>query len=384
MNTNEKQLIDAYGRRIDYLRISLTDKCNLRCRYCMPKEGISPLRHEEVLTLEEIHRVARLLTELGIRKIRITGGEPLVRRNSMELIRRLSELPEQPELVMTTNGVLLEEHLEELAKRGLRKINISLDTCDRDTYRELTGKDALDRVNAAIDRALSMGFLVKVNAVLVRGINEKDAEALAGLAKDRNLTVRFIELMPMGCAGGLSGVPGDLLLQRLEGTYGEATPVSVELQESGEGKTAAGRTEESCGMKGTERTEVTGMPEETGDGSGKENRKTISSEGSAEGTGNGPARYVRFPGFRSPVGFINPLSHQFCRDCNRIRLTVDGRLKLCLFYPDGLDLREPLRSGCTDEEIKEMIRGIILLKPERHEFVRGAAEEEKNMVQIGG
>jgi len=341
MNRNEKQLIDAYGRRIDYLRISLTDKCNLRCRYCMPKEGISPLRHEEVLTLEEIHRVARLLTELGIRKIRITGGEPLVRRNSMELIRRLSELPEQPELVMTTNGVLLEEHLEELAKRGLRKINISLDTCDRDTYRELTGKDALDRVNAAIDRALSMGFLVKVNAVLVRGINEKDAEALAGLAKDRNLTVRFIELMPMGCAGGLSGVPGDLLLQRLERTYGEATPVSVEMQESGEGKTAAG-------------------------------------------TGNGPARYVRFPGFRSPVGFINPLSHQFCRDCNRIRLTVDGRLKLCLFYPDGLDLREPLRSGCTDEEIKEMIRGIILLKPERHEFVRGAAEEEKNMVQIGG
>jgi len=290
-----------------------------------------PLRHEEVLTLEEIRRVAEVLTELGIRRIRVTGGEPLVRRNAMSLVQELTELPSRPEIVMTTNGVFLGEHLEALAKTGVRKINISLDTLRRETYRELTGEDALDRVKEALEKALSMGFEVKVNTVLIRGINDTEAEEIALLAKDGNVTVRFIELMPMGCAGGLTGVSGDALLQQLEARFGTSEPVV---------------------------------------GNGEE--------------GSGPARYVWFPGFCSPVGFIDPISHRFCRDCNRIRLTVDGHLKLCLFYPDGIDLREPLRNGCSDEELAEMIRGAILLKPKRHEFVRGEAEEEKSMVQIGG
>jgi cyclic pyranopterin phosphate synthase len=296
----------------------------------MPKEGIMPLSHGDVLTLEEIRRVAAVLTELGIRKIRVTGGEPLVRRNAMELIRRLTEFPTQPEIVMTTNGVLLAGHLNELKEAGVQRINISLDTLNRETYQRLTGVDALEKVLHSIDAALSMGFSVKLNVVPIRGINEDDIEALAGMARERELTVRFIELMPMGCAKGLSGIPGDELMERLEKTFGVAEPAEDTSQ-------------------------------------------------------SGPAQYVHFPEFQGPVGFINPLSHQFCKECNRLRLTVDGKLKLCLFYPDGLDVKKLLRGGCTDEELKEEIKRSVMQKPERHEFVPGkAAAEEKNMVQIGG
>ena len=330
MDQNKEKLTDAYGRKMEYLRISLTDKCNLRCQYCMPKEGIMPLSHAEVLTLEEIRRVAAVLTELGIRKIRVTGGEPLVRRNAMELIRQLTAFPAKPEVVMTTNGVLLSEHLNELKETGVQRINISLDTLNRDTYLRLTGTDALEKVLHSIDTALSMGFTVKLNVVPIRGINDGEIEALAEMARARDLTVRFIELMPMGCAKGLSGIPGDELVERLEKIYGNAEPAEDTLW-------------------------------------------------------SGPARYVQFPQFKGQVGFINPLSHQFCKECNRLRLTVDGKLKLCLFYPDGPDVKKLLRSGCTDEELKEEITKAVLRKPEKHAFVPGkAAAEEKNMVQIGG
>ena len=351
MNRNHEKLVDSCGRTMDYLRISLTDKCNLRCRYCMPKEGISPLSHADVLTLEEIQRVAAVLTELGIRKIRVTGGEPLVRRNAMELVRHLTGLPSKPEIVMTTNGVLLEEHLPTLMELGVRKINISLDTLDRKTYQELTGRDALDRVLHSIEKALSMGFTVKLNVVPIRGINDGEIEALAGMAKEKDLTVRFIELMPMGCAKGLSGIPGDELLERLIKTYGKAETADYDQQIN-------------------TRCENTSFSED------RHVKKALQ---------NGPARYVHFQGFKGPIGFINPLSHQFCRECNRLRLTVDGKLKLCLFYPDGPDIKELFRVGCTDEELKEEIRRAVLRKPERHEFSPGkAAAEARNMVQIGG
>ena len=336
-------LTDAYGRTIEYLRISLTDKCNLRCKYCMPAEGIPRLQHSEVLTLEEVCRVASVLTELGIRRIRLTGGEPLVRRGIQGLMRSLAELPARPELAMTTNGVLLADQLEELKAAGLSSVNISLDTRIPERYRELTGTDGLEAVEQAIDRAYTMGLPVKLNTVPIRGINGEEFTDLAEYARDRRIDVRFIELMPMGCAREYQGIPEAEILQKLEERFGppEQETSEAELSESGSVK--------------------------------------------ARLSDRGPAKYVRFRGFAGRVGFISPMSHAFCSECNRLRLTVDGRLKLCLYYPEGLDVRQLLRSGCTDEELKEAIRGIIRLKPERHEFceTRGA-KDRRSMYEIGG
>ena len=328
-----KLLRDAYGRRIDYLRISLTDRCNLRCGYCMPKEGILPLKHEEILRLEEVFRVAKVLTGMGIRRIRLTGGEPLVRRNLLMLVRKLGELPEKPELAMTTNGVLLGDSLDELYAAGLGSVNISLDTRDPDTYRTLTGVDALDRVEHALERALALGMQVKLNSVPIREVNEGELEDLARMAKDHPMAVRFIELMPIGCAKGYTGVDGTEILNRLEKAYGPAEPVT------------------------------------------------------GAGIGRGPAEYVHFQGFQGNVGFINPMSHAFCAACNRVRLTADGRLKLCLYYPNGPELLPMLRRDCSDEELREVILRELQYKPERHNFGtrdNGKCKETRNMNQIGG
>jgi len=328
-----KPLQDAYGRRIDYLRISLTDRCNLRCGYCMPRDGILPLKHEEILRLEEVYRVAEVLTGMGIRRIRLTGGEPLVRRNLLMLVRKLGELPEKPELAMTTNGVLLGDSLDELYAVGLRSVNISLDTRDPATYRTLTGVDALDRVEQALERALALGMKVKLNSVLIRDVNDGELESLAGMAKDHPMAVRFIELMPIGCARGYTGVDGSEILNRLEKAYGPAEPVmGYEI-------------------------------------------------------GRGPAEYVHFQGFQGNVGFINPMSHAFCATCNRVRLTADGRLKLCLYYPNGPELLPMIRRGCSDEELREVILRELQYKPERHDFGtkdKGKCKETRNMNQIGG
>lgn len=375
-------LTDAYGRTIEYLRISLTDKCNLRCRYCMPAGGIGRLQHSEVLSLEEICRVASVLTELGIRRIRLTGGEPLVRRGIQGLMRNLAELPARPELAMTTNGVLLADHLEELKASGLRSINISLDTRDRERYRELTGTDGLEAVEQAIDRAYAMGFPVKLNAVPIRGINEEELTDLAEYARDRRIDVRFIELMPMGCAKAYQGIPEAEILQKLEDRFGPA-----------EQETADAFVAKQSSLDGTPE-EIAEHPRTPGRDPAK---GRLSDSGSAESrlsdadtseprlSDRGPAKYVRFRGFAGRVGFISPMSHAFCSECNRLRLTVDGRLKLCLYYPEGLDVRELLRSGCTDEELKKAIRGIIRLKPERHSFceTRGA-KDRRSMYEIGG
>ena len=330
-------LQDAYGRTIDYLRISLTDKCNLRCKYCMPPEGISRLQHAEVLTLEEVCRVAGVLTEMGIRRIRLTGGEPLVRKGIDGLMRELSQLPGRPELAMTTNGVALADRLEELVAAGLRSVNISLDTRDPGKYRGLTGTDAFDAVERSVRLAVQMGLPVKINCVPIRGINDEELTGLAEYARDKKIDVRFIELMPMGFARDYQGIPEAEILEKLEALYGPAE-----------------RVEEAS-------------------------------------VDRGPAKYVHFKGFQGRVGFISPLSHTFCSECNRLRLTVEGRLKLCLYYPEGLDVKRLLRDGCTDEELKYAIHGIIRLKPERHGFcerdsgtVPLSHQETRSMYEIGG
>ena len=330
MAKDKKMLKDTYGRTIHYLRISVTDRCNLRCRYCMP-DGIEQMPMADILRYEEIAFVCAQAAALGIDRYRITGGEPLVRRDCPALIAMLKKIPGVRQVSMTTNGVLLAEHLEALLAAGLDAVNISLDTTDREQYRAITGTDELERVLASI--SLAAGKLpVKVNCVALRGINEDAPAQLALMAKEAPVDVRFIELMPLGAARGLEMVPNAEVLRMIEKAYGPTT------EEPGE---------RDCG----------------------------------------PAVYRRVPGFAGRIGFISPLHGKFCGTCNRLRLTSTGDLKPCLCYADAVPLREILRSGETDraERIREKIREAARMKPEAHCFEQAEAVTEKRvMSQIGG
>ena len=338
-------MTDGFGRTIDYLRISVTDKCNLRCKYCMPPEGVEHLPHEEVLTLEEIARLAKILAGLGIRKVRLTGGEPMVRKNLLWLVKALKEDAGIEEVAMTTNGILFAPQARAYREAGLDSINISLDTLEEDEFAEITGKRELSRVLAAMDAAYEQGLKVKINCVPVREWNEEQLVRLALLAKDRKTDVRFIELMPIGCGKKYEGIPSEEILEKLERVYGKA----------------------------------------------EEQRNTEEQENAGQGAGKGTdryvragQRYVRFPGFAGKIGFISPLSHKFCSECNRIRLTCEGRLKLCLHYQNGVELKPLLRSGASDEEIAETVREAVLKKPQEHHFKEQYLRENLSEEQTKG
>lgn len=323
-------MLDACGRRIDYLRISITDRCNLRCIYCMPENGVSSILHDALLRYEEIVRVVRLMQPLGVQKVRITGGEPMARRGCLELVRSLHEMGGLSRIAMTTNALLLRGRMREARDKGLTSINISLDTLDPVCYRQMTRLGNVAPVLDAIDEALTCGLSVKVNAVPIRGMNENDLVSVAALAKDKPLCVRFIELMPVGCGAAFSPIPTDEVLAKMEAAFG-ALP-----------------------------------PDETRHG-------------------DGPARYVKPRGFVGSIGFIGAVSHEFCDHCNRVRLTSDGFLKLCLNHSAGLNLRELLRSGASDEQITAAIRDAIQKKPLRHGFYEVLTDREgRRMNEIGG
>lgn len=312
------------------MRISVTDRCNLRCRYCMP-DGIERIPMSDLLTYEEIAFVCRQAADLGIGSFRITGGEPLVRKGCVRLVSMLKETPGVRRVTMTTNGVLLGEHLNGLLDAGLDAVNISLDTLDRGQYKAITGMDELDRVLASIRRAAGK-LPVRINCVICREINDDAPGELATLARDLPVDVRFIELMPIGAAKGLETVPNASVLARIEEQYGKTT--------------------ESPG-----------------------------------GDGDGPAVYRRADGFTGRIGFISAMHGKFCATCNRLRLTSVGELKPCLCYADTVPLREILRDGAADKEerIREKIREAVRLKPQAHCFERREnVTEEKEMVRIGG
>ena len=290
------QMLDACGRKIDYLRISITDRCNLRCVYCMPENGVSSISHDSLLRYEEIVRLVRLMQPLGVQKVRITGGEPMARRGCLDLVQNLHEMGGLSRIAMTTNALLLRGRMQEARDKGLTSINISLDTLDPVCYRQMTRLGNVAPVLDAIDEALTCGLSVKVNAVPVRGMNENDLVSVAALAQDQPVCVRFIELMPVGCGAAFSPIPTDEVLAKMEAAFG------------------------------------TLLPDETRHG-------------------DGPARYVKPHGFVGSIGVIGAVSHEFCDRCNRVRLTADGFLKLCLNHSAGLNLRELLRSGASDEQI---------------------------------
>ena len=322
-------------RKIDTLRISVTDRCNLRCIYCMPPEGVALIPHEEVLRFEEIERVTRAAARAGARKVRITGGEPLVRANVVELVRRLARIEDVLDLPMTTNGVLLAEKARDLKAAGLSRVTVSLDTLRPERFARIAGSPGLDRVRLGIEAALAAGLVpLKVNVVVVPGENDDEVEAFARLAAELDLEVRFIERMPIFGHGrgphcGLTGasyLPSAAIRDRIGAALGPLEPVIA--------------------------------------------------------TGSSPARVFRLPGGKGRIGFISPISEPFCRYCSRMRLTPDGKLRACLAQELELDVKGPLRSGIDDDGLLELYRRAVGMKPKQDAACFSA--KDRVMSQIGG
>ncbi len=325
-------MLDKLNRKIDYLRISVIDRCNLRCVYCMPEEGIESIPHDEILTYDEILRICEIVSELGIRKIKITGGEPLVRKDIVNLIRDIKNIDKIEQVTLTTNGILLHEMLDDLYDAGIDAINISLDTLNKDNFKKITRRDGLEKVLMSIDKAYDLGIRVKINCLAIRDFNLSELVEIASFAKDREIDVRFIELMPIGFGKKYNQIDNDEILSILESRFGTFEIVT-------------------------------------------------------EKRGNGPAKYYRNQNMKGCIGFISAISHEFCESCNRIRLTSSGFLKLCLHYNKGIDLKGPIRNGISDEDLKKLIHNTIWNKPISHKFGHANGEQDielKNMVQIGG
>ncbi|MCK4261646.1 GTP 3',8-cyclase MoaA [bacterium] len=333
-------LYDRYGRKIDYLRISVTDRCNLRCIYCMPEWGIIPRSPQEILSFEEIERIAKESTNLGMNKIRITGGEPLIRRELAKLIRNLSKIEGISDLSMTTNGTLLKDYAQELRNSGLNRVNISLDTLNEEKYKFITRSGKLVETLRGIDEALQAGLSpVKINVVVMRGINDDEIVDFIKLTYDKPLSVRFIEFMPMGSK-----------VFRDEERFIPAWEIKAHCQRFAQ-------IEPFIDSSLTGLDQADSLP------------------------GNGPARYYRIRGALGAVGFISPLSSPFCSSCNRLRLISDGRLSPCLYSQYQIDLKRSLRQGASSEEIRNLIRLAISNKPKEHHYQSVAGQV---MSQIGG
>lgn len=328
-----ERLTDMFARSISYLRISLTDHCNLRCQYCSPREGQVKLASEELLSYEEILRVVRIAVSLGIEKVRLTGGEPLVRREVLTFIKDLAEIPGLDDIRLTTNGVLLADYAEALQKAGISKLNISLDTLRSERFRQITGVDAFARVWAGISKARELGFSpIKLNVVALKGVNDDEFIDFARLTLTEPFQIRFIEFMPIGASDLWDKgkyISSQEIMELLK-PLGSLEPVSAKRMD-------------------------------------------------------GPARIYRFAGAAGSVGFISPISHHFCDRCNRLRLTSEGKLRSCLLSDQETDLKEKLRSGATDAEIRELIVATILNKPKGHGISPdGGGSCHGQMSRIGG
>jgi GTP 3',8-cyclase len=326
-------LRDGHGRMIGDLRVSVTDRCNFRCQYCMPAEGLPWLERDEILHFEEITRLVALLAEMGVTEVRLTGGEPLVRRDFPQLAGMLSNLEDVAELSVTTNGFLLERDAEALVRAGVDRFNVSIDSLQQDRFYELTRRDALPQVLRGLERlaAFPEAHPIKVNAVAIRGFTEEELLPFAEFARRHPYEVRFIEFMPLDADHAWT--PDQVLTGReIRKTIGAVYPLEPEPRE----------------------------PSAT-------------------------ASVYRFADGRGRIGFINPVSEPFCGDCNRIRLTADGRLRTCLFSLNETDLREPLRAGATDDELDRIIRHAVWRKELKHHVGEpGFIQPPRTMSAIGG
>ena len=326
-------LLDPYRRRINYLRISVTDRCNLRCCYCMPDEGISLIPHEEILTYEELLRIVRVYATEGISKVRLTGGEPLVRKGVVDFISRLSQIGEIRDLSLTTNGILLKEFAPDLKQAGLRRVNISLDSLKKERFCQIARRDGFEQVWAGIEMALKVGLSpIKINMVAIQGVNDEEIESFARLTFRLPLVVRYIEYMPSG--NGKEWKESDILTvpkikNRLE-NLGNLVPI----------------------------------PSDQWDG---------------------PAKRFRIEGAIGEIGLIGAVSSHFCDDCNRLRLTPDGKIRTCLFSDEEIDVKELLRKGGTDHDLRERLVVALRAKPQRHHINTLQFKKcQRNMSAIGG
>lgn len=324
---------DSFGRRVEYLRISVTDKCNLRCVYCMPEEGLPWVKRQDLLTYEEIAAIVEIMAGLGLRKVRLTGGEPLVRKGLPELVRRLAEIPGITDIALSTNALLLAPLARELREAGVRRVNISLDSLRPDRADAIARRPGtLARALEGLEAAEEAGFdPIKINCVVMRGRNDDELEEFARRTLDRPWHVRFIELMPVGANLELS-----------EHEYISAYEILDRVRALGELEPVAGPR------------------------------------------GNGPATYFRYPGAAGTVGVITPMSHNYCDRCNRMRLTAAGQLRPCLFGALETNLRDPLRRG---EPLEPLIRETLRIKPERHWLAQGSSSGSGGLValsQVGG
>jgi cyclic pyranopterin phosphate synthase len=310
-------MFDKFDREINYLRVSITDRCNLHCNYCRPKEGISLKGHADILRYEEIIRIVSIAVKMGLIKVRITGGEPLVRRGFIEFIAALKKINGLQDISLTTNGILLEQYAQDIFDAGIHRINISLDSLNKEKYFQITNGGSLDAVLRGIAKAEQIGFSpIKINAVAIKGFNDDEVLDFAKLAVDKPFQVRFIELMPMGQSNGYGEdyLPMSQLIQKISAKY------ELEQLKVKESKSA------------------------------------------------GPATIFRIEGGRGELGFINPVSSHFCSTCNRLRLTADGRLRACLLKEEEIDLKKELSENCSDAVLESLIKEAILLKPKHHDL----------------
>ncbi len=318
---------DTYRRNINYLRVSVTDRCNLRCKYCMPESGVDKMQHCQVLSIEEIIKIAKESANIGIRKVRITGGEPLVRKGIIELVKGISSIEEIEDVAMTTNGLLLKKYGKELKEAGLNRVNISIDSLDPVKYREITRGGEVRQVLEGIEEALKLGLHpIKLNTVIIGGENESDIANLMNLTKIYPIDVRFIELMPIGEASTWSK-EHFISNEEVRNRVPELVPLNQEI--------------------------------------------------------GSPAKYFKLPGAKGRVGFIDPISSHFCSECNRLRVTADGKLKPCLHSSQEIDLLPALRHG--EGSLKKLLTEAVNSKPEKHFLdTKDYQAVTRNMSQIGG
>ena len=321
---------DKKGRTIDYLRISLTDRCNLRCIYCMPENNIDHIAQGDLLSYEEIEKIASVSARLGVKKIRLTGGEPLVRKDIGKLIGRLKVIEGVEEVSITTNGLLLSSMIDDLVQAGLDRVNLSIDSLKAPKFNSITRGADLALIMEGMNKALAYGLKVKINVVLIKDLNDSEALDFVDLVMDYPVDVRFIELMPIGEGMNFQGVDNSDLIESIKGAGYDLKEIDYKA-------------------------------------------------------GSGPARYFELENAKGDLGFISPMSHQFCETCNRVRLTPEGYLKLCLHSGHGLDLRALVRSGASEATLLSAIEDSIACKPSAHQFNDISADKDhRSMNQIGG
>ena len=326
------KLIDRCNRKLNYLRISITDRCNLKCIYCVPYDFIPKLPHKEILSYEEILRIVRISVHLGISKVRITGGEPLVRKGVYDFLKRLTKIEGLLDISLTTNGVLLKDNINKIKSAGIKRINISLDTLNRKKFKKITGYDFFNQIWEGIELAQKIGFdPIKINVVPLKGVNDNELQDIAALSIEYPFHIRFIEYMPMGT--NQMEIDGHLLFPEIKkriGQLGKLIPVD-------------------------------------------------------KGMNDGPVERFKFESARGEIGFIHPISRHFCNTCNRLRLTASGQLRPCLMSDVQVDLKTPLRKGCSDDKLIEVFLKAARLKPSEHNLsVDHSAGVSAQMCAIGG